>query len=103
MLNAAVNHNLPLTVFVFNDNAVGQEKHDLVHKKLNPRYAYVQQPNFAKLAVGFGAKGFEVTRLDDFGEIDKALAVADGPVIVDVRINGDVELQASWDIAQHLG
>jgi acetolactate synthase-1/2/3 large subunit len=101
--HTAVNHNLPLTVFVFNDNAVGQEKHDLVHKKLNPRYADVKQPNFAKLAVGFGAKGFEVNSPDDFGEIDKALAVAEGPVIVDVRINGDLELPASWEIAQHLG
>jgi acetolactate synthase I/II/III large subunit len=101
--HTAVSHNLPLTVFVFNDNAVGQEKHDLVHKKLNPRYADLKQPNFAKLAVGFGAKGFEVNRPDDFGEIDKALAVADGPVIVDVRINGNVELPASWEIAQHLG
>jgi len=44
------------------------------------------------LAVGFGAKGFRVSRPDDFGEIDKALAVEDGPVIVNVRINGDVEL-----------
>jgi acetolactate synthase-1/2/3 large subunit len=101
--HTAVSHNLPLTVFVFNDNAVGQEKHDLVHKKLNPRYADVKQPNFAKLAIGFGAKGFEVNRPDDFGEIDKALAVTDGPVVVDVRINGDVEMQASWEIAQHLG
>jgi thiamine pyrophosphate-dependent acetolactate synthase large subunit-like protein len=100
--HTAVNHDLALTVFVFNDNAVGQEKHDLVHKKLNPRYADVKQPNFAKLAVGFGAKGFEVNRPDDFGEIDKALAVTDGPVVVDVRINGDVELPASWEIAQHL-
>jgi acetolactate synthase-1/2/3 large subunit len=101
--HTAVSHNLPLTVFVFNDNAVGQEKHDLVHKKLNPRYADVKQPNFAKLAIGFGAKGFEVKRPDDFGEIDKALAVTDGPVIVDVRINGDFEMPASWEIAQHLG
>jgi acetolactate synthase-1/2/3 large subunit len=101
--HTAVNHNLPLTVFVFNDNAVGQEKHDLIHKKLNPRYAEVKQPNFAKLAEGFGAKGFEVNRPDDFGEIDTALAVTEGPVVVNVRINGDVELPASWEIAQHLG
>jgi acetolactate synthase-1/2/3 large subunit len=101
--HTAVSHNLPLTVFVFNDNAVGQEKHDLVHKKLNPRYADVKQPNFAKLAIGFGAKGFEVNRPEDFGEIDKALAVTDGPVVVDVRINGDVEVRASWEIAQLLG
>src|SRR5216683_3277748 len=100
--HTAVRFNLPLTVFVFNDNAVGQEKHDLVHKKLNPTYADIREPDFAKLAVGFGAKGFDVRRPDDFGEIDKALAVADGPVVVNVHINGAVELPASWGIAQHL-
>jgi len=101
--HTAVRHRLPLTVFVFNDNAVGQERHDLVHKKLNPCYAELQQPDFAKLAVGFGAKGFDVKRPDDFGEVDKALAVADGPVVVNVQINGEVELPVSWEIAQHLG
>ena len=100
--HTAVRFNLPLTVFVFNDNAVGQEKHDLVHKKLNPRYADIPEPDLTRLAVGFGAKGFDVRRPDDFGEIDKALAVADGPVVVNVHINGTVELPGSWEIAQHL-
>jgi thiamine pyrophosphate-dependent acetolactate synthase large subunit-like protein len=100
--HTAVSHKLPLTVFVFNDNAVGQERHDLVHKGFPTKYAEVAQPDFEKLAVGFGAKGFRVNRPDDFGEIDKALAVEDGPVIVNVRINGDVELPVSWEIAQHL-
>jgi acetolactate synthase I/II/III large subunit len=93
--HTAVSHNLPLTVFVFNDNAVGQERHDLVHKGLPTKYAEVAQPDFEKLAVGFGAKGFRVNRPDDFSEIDKSLAVEDGPVIVNVRINGDVELPVS--------
>jgi acetolactate synthase I/II/III large subunit len=100
--HTAVRHKLPLTVFVFNDNAVGQERHDLVHKKLNPCYAELQQPDFAKLAIGFGAKGFDVKRPDDFGELDKALAVTDGPVVVNIRINRDVELPVSWEIAKHL-
>jgi acetolactate synthase I/II/III large subunit len=100
--HTAVSHNLPLTVFVFNDNAVGQERHDLMHKGLPTKYAEVVQPDFEKLAVGFGAKGFRVNHPDDFGEIDKALAVEDGPVIVNVRINGDVELPVSWEIAQAL-
>ncbi|MGC1350347.1 MAG: thiamine pyrophosphate-dependent enzyme [Xanthobacteraceae bacterium] len=100
--HTAVSHNLPLTVFVFNDNAVGQERHDLVHKGFPTKYAEVAQPDFEKLAVGFGAKGFRVNRPDDFGEIDKALAVEEGPVIVNIRINGDVELPVSWEIAQHL-
>jgi len=100
--HTAVSHNLPLTVFVFNDNAVGQERHDLIHKGLPSKYAEVVQPDFEKLAVGFGAKGFRVNRPDDFGEIDKAIAVEEGPVIVNVCINGDVELPVSWEIARHL-
>ncbi|MGW8802801.1 thiamine pyrophosphate-binding protein [Streptomyces sp. NPDC055775] len=100
--HTAVRHELPLTVIVFNDNAVGQEKHDLVHKKLNASYADMPEPDFAKLAEGFGAKGFTVRKPDDLGEIDRALAVENGPVLVDVRINGDVELAASWEIAKHL-
>jgi thiamine pyrophosphate-dependent acetolactate synthase large subunit-like protein len=100
--HTAVSHNLPLTVFVFNDNAVGQERHDLIHKGLPPKYAEVVQPDFEKLAIGFGAKGFRVNRPDDFGEIDKAIAVTDGPVVVNVCINRDVELPVSWEIAQHL-
>jgi acetolactate synthase I/II/III large subunit len=100
--HTAVSHNLPLTVFVLNDNAVGQERHDLVHKGFPTKYAEIAQPDFEKLAVGFGAKGFRVNRPEDFGEIDKALAVENGPVVVNVRINGDVELPVSWEIAQHL-
>jgi acetolactate synthase I/II/III large subunit len=100
--HTAVSHNLPLTVFVFNDNAVGQERHDLVHKGYPTKYAEVAQPDFEKLAVGFGAKGFRVNTPDDFGEIDKALAIQDGPVVVNIRINGDVELPVSWEIAQAL-
>ena len=100
--HTAVSHNLPLTVFVFNDNAVGQERHDLVHKGYPTKYAEVAQPDFEKLAVGFGAKGFRVNTPEDFGEIDKALAIQDGPVVVNIRINGDVELPVSWEIAQAL-
>ncbi len=100
--HTAVRHNLPLTVIVLNDNAVGQERHDLIHKHLPACYAELTQPDFEKLAAGFGAKGFRVERPDDLGEIDKALAVEEGPVVVNVRINGDVELPVSWEVAQHL-
>jgi acetolactate synthase-1/2/3 large subunit len=71
-------------------------------KASRTKYAEIASAGFRKLAVGFGAKGFRVNRPDDFGEIDKALAVQDGPVIVNIRINGDVELPVSWEIAQAL-
>jgi acetolactate synthase-1/2/3 large subunit len=38
----------------------------------------------------------------EFGELDKALKVEEGPVVVNIRINGKVELTVSWAIAEHL-
>jgi acetolactate synthase-1/2/3 large subunit len=96
----AVAFNLLLTVIVLNDHAVGQEKHDLIRKKIDPALADTPQPELDRLAVGFGAKGFRVRRPEDLGEIDKAFAVTDGPVLVDVRINGDMELPISKEIAE---
>ena len=100
--HTAVIHNLPLTVFIFNDNAIGQEKHDLAHKKLNTKYADVAQPDFAKLATAFGAKGFTIEHPKDLNQIQKVLEIKEGPVVVNVRINGEIELPVSWEIAQHL-
>ena len=53
----AVAFKLPLTVVVLNDQAVGQEKHDLVRKQIDPTLANTPQPDFDRLAEGFGAKG----------------------------------------------
>jgi acetolactate synthase I/II/III large subunit len=96
----AVAFNLPLTVIVLNDHAVGQEKHDLIRKHIDSALADTPQPELDRLAVGFGAKGFRVRRPEDLGEIDKAFAVTDGPVVVDIRINGDMELPISKEIAE---
>jgi len=37
-----------------------------MHKGLPPKYAEVVQPDFEKLAVGFGANGFKVNRPEGF-------------------------------------
>jgi len=96
----AVAFNLPLTVIVLNDHAVGQEKHDLIRKHIDRTLADTPQPDLDRLAIGFGAQGFRVRRPEDLGEIDKAFSVTDGPVVVDVRINGEMELPISKEIAE---
>ena len=78
---------------------VGQEKHDLVRKEIDATLADTPQPDFDRLAEGFGAKGFRVNRPEELHRIDAALAVKEGPVVVDVRINGDFELPLSQEIA----
>ena len=96
----AVAFQLPLTVIILNDQAVGQEKHDLVRKQIDPTLADTPQPDFDRLAEGFGARGFRVTRPEELDRIDAAFEVKQGPVVVDVRINGDFELPLSQEIAQ---
>ena len=79
--------NIPLTVIILNDQAVGQEKHDLVRKQIDATLADTPQPDFDRLAEGFGAKGFRVNRPEELDRIDAALAVKEGPVVVDVVRN----------------
>ena len=71
-----------------------------MRKQIDPTLADTPQPDFDRLAEGFGAKGFRVTRPEELDRIDIALAVTEGPVVVDVRINGDYELPLSQDIAR---
>ncbi len=41
-----------------------------------------------------------MNRPEDLDRIDAALEVKEGPVVVDVRINGDFELPLSQEIAR---
>src|SRR5258708_12641841 len=97
----AVAFILPLTVIVLNDHAVGQEKHDLIRKHIDPRLADTPQPELDRLAIGFGAKGFRVRRPDDLAELDKAFPVTDGPVLVDVPITAALQLPITTQIPNH--
>jgi acetolactate synthase I/II/III large subunit len=96
----AVSFRLPLTVIVLNDQAVGQEKHDLIRKHIDPHLADTPQPDFDRLAEGFGCKGFRITHPKELDRIDAAFAVEQGPVVVDIRINGKFELPLSQEIAE---
>jgi acetolactate synthase-1/2/3 large subunit len=57
---------LPLSVCVFTDQSVGQERHDLAHKGLPVHHADVPSPDFTRLAQGFGVKGYRVESPDQF-------------------------------------
>jgi len=102
-LDTAIRYSLPLTIFVLNDEAMGQERHNLVHSNLPTRYASYPSPDFAALASALGASGYRIENTDGLAQINQALAGHDGVVIVDVRINGEYLNPVSRDIAEHLG
>lgn len=102
-LDTAIRCSAPLTIFVLNDQAMGQERHNLLHMDLPEHLAGYPSPDFAKLASALGATGYRIDRADDLDQIKPALETHDGVVVVDVRINGDYLNPVSRDIAEHLG
>jgi thiamine pyrophosphate-dependent acetolactate synthase large subunit-like protein len=102
-LDTAIRYSLPLTIFVLNDQAMGQERHNLVHMNLPTRYASYVSPDFAELASAMGAAGYRIESTDGLAQINQALEGRDGVVVVDVRINGEYLNPVSRDIAEHLG
>ena len=103
--HTAVNYALPMTIVVLNDQAFGQERHDLGHKKLPIKYAKQPSPDFARLAEGFGAQGFRFDTAESLASLPAALERAEifrGPTVLDVRINGAYEAPVSQEIAKAL-
>jgi acetolactate synthase-1/2/3 large subunit len=103
--HTAVRYHLPITVVLLNDQAFGQERHDLLHKKLPEKYAAQPSPDFARLAEGFGARGFRFDTPESLSGLPAALERAHefkGPTLFDMRINGEYESPVSQEIAKAL-
>ncbi|MEX2356206.1 MAG: thiamine pyrophosphate-binding protein [Thermaerobacterales bacterium] len=89
-LDTAVRFGLPMTMFIMNDNALGSEVRQMEKKGKPTHLAHSKNPQFAELARGFGAKGFTVRSVADIERHADEFFNADGPVVVDVKINRNV-------------
>jgi acetolactate synthase I/II/III large subunit len=96
-LETAARYSLPITVFVINDQAWGQEAHILGLKGEDPALAAAATPDLARLAEGFGAAGYTIASADDLAGLGAAVGHAVGPLVVDVRVNTSIQ---NWVIAQ---
>jgi acetolactate synthase I/II/III large subunit len=102
-LDTAIRYSLPLTIVVLNDEAMGQERHNLARGRLPVQLAEYPSADLAALGRAFGARGYRISRADELGTLAQAVdGGADGVVIVDVRINGEYLNPVSRDIAEHL-
>jgi acetolactate synthase-1/2/3 large subunit len=104
-LHTAVRYHLPLTVIVLNDQAFGQERHNLLRKRMPTGYAEHPSPDFAGLARAFDTHGYTIHGPEQLGQLGQALNHDhdDGLVVIDLSITGDYLNPASRDIAEHLG
>jgi acetolactate synthase-1/2/3 large subunit len=104
-LDTAARAGLRLTIIVLNDDGFGQERHALANKQLSPSHATLKAPDFVKLAEAAGGEGHRFSSVAELDGLQSTLAELEGrggPHLLEVTINGDVELPVSSDIARHL-
>lgn len=81
-------YNLPVKVIVVNNEALGMVR-QWQEKFYEGRYSsslMTENPDFIKLAEGFGIKGIRVSKEMDVPRVIKEVFQHDGPVLVDARV-----------------
>lgn len=87
----AVKLNLPLKVFVFNNNTLGMVRQwqTLFYEKRHSSTDLNLKTNYIALAEAFGGQGFSLTKDSDIDKVVKSALACKGPCIVDCRILTD--------------
>ncbi len=88
----AVTMKLPLKIFIINNMYLGMVRQwqEMFFQKRYSAVDYHDNPDFAKLAEGFGATGIRVERPEEVRPaLEQAQKIEDGPVVIDFIV--DVE------------
>jgi thiamine pyrophosphate-dependent acetolactate synthase large subunit-like protein len=89
-LATCVHYRLPVKIVVINNSSLAQIKWEQMMFLGHPEYGCALQPvNFARVAEGFGVRGFRVEHPDGCGPaLDEALE-HDGPALVDAVVDSN--------------
>jgi thiamine pyrophosphate-dependent acetolactate synthase large subunit-like protein len=90
-LDTAVRYTLPLLIVTINDAAYGAEVYFLQQLGLLTKQAEFNDPDFVAIAQGMGAQGLTVRSLDDLAKIRPWMAHPTGPLVVDCKVNPEVQ------------
>ncbi len=86
-LETAVRMKLNIAIVVFNDNGYNLIKWKSMKKFGNAYGVNFSNPDFVKVAEGFGAVGMRLQRIEDFEPMLKDALTRDVPVVVDIPID----------------
>lgn len=90
-IDTAVRHEVPLTIVVMNDSALGTEYHSLLTGNEYADVALLEAPDVADVAKALGADGYTVRSSDDLEAIGDVLARRpNGPLVIDCKTNNAV-------------
>lgn len=88
-LSTAVQYNLPIKVFVLNNQYMGMVRQwqELLHGGRYSESYSEALPDFVKLAEAFGMKGLRANRPDEVDGLIEEMLETDGPVFADVLVD----------------
>ena len=83
-LGTAVEHKLPLPILLWNNNALGQIRDDMVNKGIQPNAVSLRNPDFLMLAKAYGAAAERPGNLKALSHAIAAALKANGPTIIEM-------------------
>jgi thiamine pyrophosphate-dependent acetolactate synthase large subunit-like protein len=101
-LDTAVRYRLPIVYLVLNDNAFGQEVHQLRAAGLAGDVACYDNPSFVEVARAMGAQAIRLESLGDLEKVKPLLDGLEGPLVIDCPISREVYPDAT-DFVERYG
>jgi len=90
-LGTAAEHKLPVVILMWNNNALGQIRDDMVMKGIQPNAVTLRNPDFQMLAKAYGCHAEKPASLKALAVAIKAALKADGPTFIEMTpamVNG---------------
>ncbi|MDX1717273.1 MAG: 5-guanidino-2-oxopentanoate decarboxylase [Anderseniella sp.] len=84
-LGTAAELGKPLVILLWNNDALGQIRDDMVNKGIQPNAVTLKNPDFAALARSYGCEAMQPESLDQLTDAIARGLKADGPVLIEVR------------------
>ncbi len=83
-LGTAVEHKLPIPILLWNNNALGQIRDDMVRKGIQPNAVTLKNPDFIMLARAYGARSEKPDTLMALAKAIRLALRADGPTVIEM-------------------
>ena len=83
-LGTAAEHKLPLVILLWNNDALGQIRDDMVMKGIQPNAVTLKNPNFQMLAKAYGINAERPQTLRALTFAIKSALAADGPTLIEM-------------------
>ena len=83
-LGTAVEHKLPLPMLVWNNDALGQIRDNMVEAGIQPNAVTLKNPDFMMLAKAYGSRAERPENLAALSVAIKAALKADGPTLIEM-------------------